>query len=113
MDADEGEHPNGQPSASDHSLLSRYRGGSQDAATELYLRYVERLRGLARAQLSANLAAKVEIDDIVQSVFGSFFRGVNDSLYHVPAGEELWKLLLVIALHKIRDQGRYHNTAKR
>jgi RNA polymerase sigma-70 factor, ECF subfamily len=98
---------------SDHSLLNRYRGGSQDAATEIYLRYARRLRGLARAQLSVDLARKVEIDDIVQSVFGSFFRGVNNELYQVPAGEELWKLLLVIALHKIRDQGRYHTTAKR
>jgi RNA polymerase sigma-70 factor (ECF subfamily) len=53
------------------------------------------------------------VEDIVQSVFGSFFRGVNSDLYQVPAGEELWKLLLVIALHKIRTQGRYHSTAKR
>jgi RNA polymerase sigma-70 factor, ECF subfamily len=98
---------------SDLSLLTRYRNGSQDAATELYLRYAERLRGLARAQLSADLASKVDVDDIVQSVFGSFFRGVNNALYDVPAGEELWKLLLVIALHKIRNQGSYHHTAKR
>lgn len=98
---------------SDHSLLNRYRGGSQDAATELYFRYARRLRGLARAQLSTDLAGKVEVDDIVQSVFGSFFRGVSNDLYQVPAGEELWKLLLVIALHKIRNQGRYHHTAKR
>jgi len=98
---------------SDHSLLNRYRGGSQDAATELYLRYAQRLRGLARTQLSAHLAARVDVDDIVQSIFGSFFRGVNSELYQVPAGEELWKLLLVIALHKIRSQGRYHRAAKR
>ena len=98
---------------SDHSLLSGYRAGSQDAAAELYRRYAQRLRGLARAQLSTDLARKVDVDDIVQSVFGSFFRGVNSDLYQVPDGQELWKLLLVIALHKIRSQGRYHQTAKR
>jgi RNA polymerase sigma-70 factor (ECF subfamily) len=112
MDADE-QALTESKQPSDHSLLNRYRGGSQDAATELYLRYAQRLRGLARTQLSANLAARVDIDDIVQSIFGSFFRGVNSELYQVPAGEELWKLLLVIALHKIRTQGRYHNAAKR
>jgi RNA polymerase sigma factor (sigma-70 family) len=31
----------------------------------------------------------------------------------VPAGEELWKLFLVIALNKIRAKGVYHRAAKR
>jgi RNA polymerase sigma-70 factor, ECF subfamily len=119
MSASEGIQPGAEPptlsqsSPSDLSLLTRYRAGSQDAATELYLRYAERLRGLARKQLSHDLAGKVEVDDIVQSVFASFFRGVDKALYEVPAGEELWKLLLVIALHKIRNKGAYHDAAKR
>src|SRR3954463_5467181 len=98
---------------SDHSLLKRYRSGNEEAATALYRRYAQRLRGLARAQLSAELARHVPVDDIVQSVFASFFRGVNQTLYDVPAGEELWKLLLVIALHKIRAKGNYHHRARR
>lgn len=99
--------------STDHSLIQRYQSGSQDAATELYQRYADRLRGLTRAQLSAGLAKQVEIDDIVQSVFGSFFRGVNNALYDVPASEDLWKLLLVIAVHKIRNAGVFHRAAKR
>jgi RNA polymerase sigma-70 factor (ECF subfamily) len=98
---------------SDHSLLRQYRHGNQDAALRIYLRYAQRLRSVARTQLSPQLASRVEVDDIVQSVFGSFFRGVNAALYDVPLGEELWKLLLVIALHKIRNQGDYHQAAKR
>ena len=99
--------------ASDHSLLERYRLGNQDAAREIYLRYAQRLRALAQAQISGGLAGKVEADDIVQSVFGSFFRGVNNAFYDVPQGEELWKILLVIALHKIRNEGTYHRAEKR
>ena len=105
--------PGSSPEPSDHSLLRRFRHGSQDAATQLYLRYAQRLRALARAQCSAELARRVDVDDIVQSVFGSFFRRASQGCYDVPAGEELWKLLLVIALHKIRDQGAYHRAAKR
>jgi RNA polymerase sigma-70 factor, ECF subfamily len=105
--------PHSVTDASDHSLLKLYREGNQEAALELYQRYSHRLRALARAQLSAGLAGHVDVDDIVQSVFGSFFRGVNGSLYDVPLGEELWKLLLVIALHKIRNQGSYHQAQKR
>ena len=99
--------------ASDYSLLRRYRLGDEDAAQELHRRYAHRLRALARKQMSAELAGRVEVDDIVQSVLGSFFRGVRGDLYDVPKGEELWKLLLVIALHKIRNQGTYHQADKR
>jgi RNA polymerase sigma factor (sigma-70 family) len=98
---------------SDHSLLQRYRRGSEDAATQLYLRYVHRLRGLAEAQMSPGLARQMDIDDLVQSVFGSFFRRAGNGDYDVPAGEELWKLFLVIALNKIRGAGAFHHAAKR
>ena len=97
---------------SDHSLLRRLRNGQADAATQRYVRYVHRLHSLARHLLS-RLASRVDADDIVQSVFPSFFRGVNQGFYDVPAGEELWKLLLVIALNKIRAQGTFHRAAKR
>lgn len=101
------------PGPSDHSLLQRLRRGSEDAATQLYLRYAHRLRALARARTSADLAQRLDVDDIVQSVFGSFFRGASKGYYDVPAGEELWKLFLVIALNKIRAKGAYHRAAKR
>jgi RNA polymerase sigma-70 factor (ECF subfamily) len=98
---------------SDQSLLERFRHGNQDAATQLYRRYAQRLRELARAQSSADLAGVLEPDDIVQSVFGSFFRGARAGVYQLPDGEELWKLFLVIALNKIRARARYHKAARR
>jgi len=97
----------------DSSLLRRLRNGNQDAATKLYLRYAERLRTLARAECSPDLAPRVDVDDIVQSVFTSFFRGVGKGYYEVPHGDELWKLFLVIALNKIRAKGAFHRAAKR
>lgn len=98
---------------SDGSLLRCFRRGSQEAATQIYLRYAQRLRALTRAKCSTLLARRVEIDDIVQSVFGSFFRGASQGYYDVPAGEELWKLFLIIALNKIRAKGNFHRRAKR
>jgi RNA polymerase sigma-70 factor (ECF subfamily) len=94
-------------------LLRRYRGGDQEAATRLYLRYAGRLRALTRKRSGRDLASRVDDDDILQSVFGSFFRGVIGGSYDVPAGEELWNLLLVITLNKIRAKGAYHRAAKR
>jgi RNA polymerase sigma-70 factor (ECF subfamily) len=98
---------------SDRSLLRRYREGNQDAATQLYLRYARRLATLARHQCGPDLTRCLDIEDIVQSVFGSFFRGVDQGDYDVPAGEELWRLFCVIALNKIRAKGIYYHAAKR
>jgi len=106
---------NGQSESetSDASLLSVFRRGDQDAATQLYLRYAKRLRALVKEQCSNELARRLEEDDIVQSVFRTFFSGAKQGLYKVPGGQDLWKLLLVISLNKIRAKGAYHNAAKR
>lgn len=98
---------------SDRSLLARVQDGSQTAADELYRRYARRLMALARAESGRDLAARVDAEDIVQSVFGSFFRGVKQGYYQAPPGEELWGLFLVIALNKVRAKGAYHRAAKR
>jgi RNA polymerase sigma-70 factor (ECF subfamily) len=99
--------------SSDRSLLWRFRNGQADAPTRLYLRYAERLQALADRQTSAELSRRLDPEDIVQTVFRTFFRRVAEGNYDVPDGEEIWKLLLVIALHKIRDAGVYHKAAKR
>jgi RNA polymerase sigma-70 factor (ECF subfamily) len=98
---------------SDRSLLRRFQSGQADAATLLYLRYAERLLNLAARQSAPDLAARVDPEDIVQSVFRTFFRRAAQGQYDVPEGEELWKLLLVIALHKIRSTAKFHRAAKR
>src|SRR6478752_7985762 len=100
-------------SISDRSLLRRLQHGQADASTELYLRYAERLLALTAAQSSAELARRVDPEDIVQSVFRTFFRRVSVGDYDVPDGEEIWKLLLVIALNKIRTTAVHQRAAKR
>lgn len=98
---------------SDGSLVRRLRCGSEDAATQLYVRYANRLRALARVKTSAELGRRVDAEDIVQSVFRIFFAGANRGLYDVPAGDDLWNLLLIIALNKIRGESAFHQAAKR
>jgi RNA polymerase sigma-70 factor (ECF subfamily) len=98
---------------SDASLVQRLRRGEDDAATQLYLRYAARLRAMAAAQTDRNLAARVDPEDIVQSVFRTFFRRAAAGEYEVPAGDELWKLFLVIGLNKVRAVAAYHKAGKR
>jgi RNA polymerase sigma-70 factor (ECF subfamily) len=97
----------------DHTLLARVQLGQDDAATQLYLRYAQRLRALAVRRTADDLKSRVDPEDIVQSVFRTFFRRVSRGEYSVPEGEELWKLFLVIALNKVRTVGAYHHAAMR
>ncbi|CAN5352083.1 hypothetical protein BH11PLA2_BH11PLA2_31540 [soil metagenome] len=97
----------------DAALLQQYRRGENDAATELYFRYAERLRSLTKAQTSPVLQQRIDTEDIVQSVFRTFFRRAAAGQYQVPDGEELWMLFLVIGLNKIRTAGVHHTAAKR
>ena len=102
-----------QGTVSDRSLLRRLQHGQADASTELYLRYAERLLALAAAQTAPDLARRIDPEDIVQSVFRTFFRRASLGHYTIPDGEEIWKLLLVIALNKVRTVGAFHRAAKR
>lgn len=94
-------------------MLERFQAGEDDAATALYTRYAERLIKIADRSAGDDLSARVDAEDIVQSVFRTFFRRVSDGHYLIPEGEELWKLLLVIALNKVRSIAEHHRAAKR
>ncbi|MEZ6117803.1 MAG: ECF-type sigma factor [Pirellulaceae bacterium] len=93
---------------SDGSLLRRIQGGEEDAATQLYLRYSNRLIALAKHNTSPELAVRFDPEDVVQSVFRSFFRRASGGCYDVPEGGELWRLLLVLALNKVRGLAIHH-----
>ena len=97
----------------DHSLLRQFRGGQVDAATELYSRYATRLLELAKSRTGVQLGQSVDPEDVVQSVFRTFFRRAAAGSYQVPNGDTLWKLLMVIALNKIRSLADYHRAGKR
>jgi RNA polymerase sigma-70 factor (ECF subfamily) len=99
--------------AADASLVRRFRGGDEDAATQLYRRYAARLRQLAASQTGADLAPRFDPEDVVQSVFRTFFRRAAAGEYDVPAGDELWKLFLVIGLNKVRALAAHHRAGKR
>jgi RNA polymerase sigma-70 factor (ECF subfamily) len=98
---------------SDHSLLQRIQDGSQNAATILYGRYASRLRRLIVANCSADLTRCLEPDDILQSVFRRFFEQARKGLYDAPNDADLWKVLLVIALNRVRDLGDFYRAGKR
>ncbi len=104
---------NGCEEHSDGSLLVGATQGSNDSADALYRRYAGRISALVRTRLGPELATRLDADDLVQSTFGSFFRGLKGGAFACGPGEELWGLLAVIALNKVREKAALHRAAKR
>jgi RNA polymerase sigma-70 factor (ECF subfamily) len=94
-------------------LMARWREGDEDAATELFRRYAERLIALARSRLSARLANHVDPEDVVQSAYRSFFTGARAGRYALQRSGDLWRLLVAITLHKLHHQVERHTAGKR
>jgi len=107
-----GEAAKGSP-VSDSWLVQRYRDGHQSAADDLYHRYAGRLRRLAWIKSLRGGGRRLDASDIVQSVFRRFFNAAQRGDYEVPEGEDLWNLLLVITLNKIRSEEEFRRCAKR
>lgn len=97
----------------DESLFRRWRGGDEQAARLIFERYVDRLLALARGRIGQRLARRVDPEDIVQSVFRTFFARARAGQFHVADRDDLCKLLVRITLHKTLRQVAFHRAAKR
>jgi RNA polymerase sigma-70 factor (ECF subfamily) len=94
-------------------LLGRWRDGDRAAAEELFDRYTDQLLRLARRQLPPALAARVDPEDVIQSVYRSFFADALTDRYVLQRSGDLWRLLTAITLHKVHSQIELHTAAKR
>jgi RNA polymerase sigma factor (sigma-70 family) len=94
-------------------LLERFRGGDDLAAAEIFDRYFRRLNALARSRLSPRLARRTDPEDIVLSVYRSFFVDARGGRYTLNRGGDLWRLLAAIARHKLLRQARSQTADRR
>ena len=94
-------------------LLELVRDGDSSAAEALYHRFVERLITLAKSRLSKRLTRRVDAEDVVQSVYRSFFVGAQDGRYNIERAGDLWRLLAAITVNKVLRQAEFHGQQKR
>ena len=99
-------------SESSVELLKRWRNGDEQAAHQMFERYVNRLCALARTRLSNRMQRRVEPEDIVQSAYRSFFRKAEDR-FELEKPGDLWRLLAAITINKVRGQVEFHTAQKR
>ena len=101
------------PPPEDQVLIDLWRQGDEDAARQIFNRYVGRLLQLARRHLSQRLAGRVDPEDIVQSVFRTFFGRLKEGQFAFDGQDDLCKLLVRITIHKTLRQVAFHKAAKR
>jgi RNA polymerase sigma-70 factor (ECF subfamily) len=99
------------PSESLH--LDALRAGDEEAARQLFDRYAEQLVLLARKRISQRLASRIDAEDIVQSVFRTFFHRARQGQFHLEEPDDVCKLLARITAHKTFRQIAFHRRAKR
>jgi RNA polymerase sigma-70 factor (ECF subfamily) len=94
-------------------LIAKARSGEPHAETILFDRYVGRLNRLAQARLSQKFGRRVDADDIVQSVYISFFRYLRIGRYEFQTSGDLWRMLAVITIRTVNRQVQWHTAEKR
>ena len=100
-------------SSSERSPLEALQAGDEDAARQLFDRYAEQLVILARRRISQRLASRIDAEDIVQSVFRTFFHRAKQGKFHLEEPDDICKLLARITAHKTFRQIAFHRRAKR
>ena len=105
-------HAKGSPSWSHgHGKLARRRAvGAPGSQHEVVQRYTQRLLGLARRQLPQRLRQRVDPEDVVQSVYRSFFRRLNEGCFH-PRRLPLFRLLAAMTFHKRKTPSSFTSAA--
>ena len=94
-------------------FLVRLRNREDAAARELFGRFAHQLIALALNHLDAGLRQRVDPEDVVQSVYKSFFVRYGEGNLDVVNWNSLWGLLTLITVRKCAERAAYHRAACR
>lgn len=95
-------------------LMAQLRKGENQAAAHVFHRFASRLVALARKQLDPKILQKVDPEDVMQSVFRSFFtRNAAGQLGEFESWDNLWGMLVVMTQRKCGRRIDYFHAARR
>jgi len=90
-------------------FLARLHNQDDAAAQELFVRFAHQLIALALRHIDAGLRHKVDPEDVVQSVYKSFFVRYGDANnLDIVNWNSLWGLLTLITVRKCAERAAYH-----
>jgi RNA polymerase sigma-70 factor (ECF subfamily) len=93
-------------------LLGRVRRGDDAAAAVIFERFVDQLAAKANRHLSPAIRRRVDAEDVVQSVYRTFFRRVRQGEFQLDHWGGLWGLLTRITVRKCAHAARGKNRAR-
>jgi DNA-directed RNA polymerase specialized sigma24 family protein len=100
-------------SPSDRALPRQTRDALGEAFTLLYQQYASRLRAVVWSQTARALAPRFDPEDVVQDVFSVLFAEAAAGRCHIPEGQDVWALLVIVALNRVRALANWHRAARR
>jgi RNA polymerase sigma-70 factor (ECF subfamily) len=95
------------------TLLDRLNGGDEAAAEQLFLQYEPYLRKVVRRLLPAELRAKFDSIDVVQSVFGDVLAAFRQRGMRFTTVAQLRAFLIKATRNRFIDRFRQHQTGAR
>lgn len=95
-------------------LIDRLQQGRPGHFAETVVeRFTARLAALTAKKMTARLQQRVAPEDVIQSVFATFFRRMGDGQFELRDWDSLWSLLARIAVWRICKHSEYHGAARR
>lgn len=104
---------NAPPDRAFAELMDRLRAGDADAAAAIFHRFAQRLCALARGRLDRLVRPKLDPEDVLQSVFHSFFARHADGQFELDGWDSLWGMLVVLTVRKCGRRVGYYRAARR
>jgi RNA polymerase sigma-70 factor (ECF subfamily) len=95
------------------ALAQRLRSGDPRAAEEVFARYAQQLIQVADRHLNRKMAGRVDGEDVIQSVFRTFFRRNVQGEFQINSSPQIWRLLVKITVRKAHAMARYHTAGVR
>ncbi len=95
------------------SLPDRIVEGADSAWLDVDRAFRQRLCGLVEREMNKRYQSREDAEDIVQSVFRTFFRRATEGEFQFEHVGALWKLLQTLARRKILKHVEYHEAEKR
>lgn len=83
-----------------HAIMRQLDAGDEAAAAEIFHRFSRRLIARAHARLNARVRRTVDPEDVVHSVFRTFFRRQSEGQFEFDGWNGLWGLLVLLTLRK-------------
>ncbi|MCH2183431.1 MAG: ECF-type sigma factor [Mariniblastus sp.] len=88
--------------------------GDQQVASEIVQQHLELLKRRARQRLPAGVRRLADEDDIANSVFKSFFKGIQNNRFpQVETDDDLWQIFGMLIRNKVAGQIRFLTRQKR